>query len=304
MSKPAKIDQIRQTSIQTLSPRSKAGRQRSSQNAIKHGIFSECTILPGEPRHKYESLLQGFSETLQPADRLEEFLVEKLASIAWRHRRLLLAEGAEIRESSEFLEWDQRNRQRQEAEKLGTREFPLALISNEGSGLIWNIRNPDILERCLELLCELRQEIRSSGLEKERDTSILRKIYGSDEHLRENLRESYLLWVAAAEAPEEERQREGFATPEQCKENVLSEIQAEIRRLQNYRREQAAIESERTNLETLRRKVPESVKLDRLLRYEASLERAFDRTLNQLERMQRLRRGQPVAPRIDVNVST
>jgi len=40
------------------------------------------------------------------------------------------------------------------------------------------------------------------------------------------------------------------------------------------------------------------------MRYEASLERGFERALNLYERSQRLRRGQPVAPRIDVNIST
>ena len=66
----------------------------------------------------------------------------------------------------------------------------------------------------------------------------------------------------------------------------------------------ASIESDRTKLEILRRSVPDSSGLDRLLRYETSLERTFDRTLSQLERQQRMRRGQPVAPRIDVHVST
>jgi hypothetical protein len=35
----------------------------------------------------------------------------------------------------------------------------------------------------------------------------------------------------------------------------------------------------------------------------AHLERSLDRTPNQLKRLQRLRGGQPVAPRIDGNVS-
>jgi len=43
--------------------------------------------------------------------------------------------------------------------------------------------------------------------------------------------------------------------------------------------------------------------LDRLLRYEASLERTFDRTLNQLERLQRMRLGQPVPPPVKVELS-
>ena len=42
---------------------------------------------------------------------------------------------------------------------------------------------------------------------------------------------------------------------------------------------------------------------DRLLRYEASIERNFDRTLTQLERVQRLRLGQPVLPKLEVHHS-
>lgn len=43
---------------------------------------------------------------------------------------------------------------------------------------------------------------------------------------------------------------------------------------------------------------------DLLLRYESTLNRGIDRALAQLERFQRMRLGQPVPPRIDVNLST
>ena len=43
--------------------------------------------------------------------------------------------------------------------------------------------------------------------------------------------------------------------------------------------------------------------LDRLLRYEAALDRSFDRTLTQLERLQRTRRGHPVPPPLKVDIS-
>jgi hypothetical protein len=44
--------------------------------------------------------------------------------------------------------------------------------------------------------------------------------------------------------------------------------------------------------------------LDRFPRYETSIDRAFDRTLTQLERYQRMRLGQPVAPPIKVDISS
>jgi hypothetical protein len=39
------------------------------------------------------------------------------------------------------------------------------------------------------------------------------------------------------------------------------------------------------------------------MRYETSLDRSFDRTLKQLERLQRMRSGQPVLPKLEVHHS-
>jgi hypothetical protein len=49
--------------------------------------------------------------------------------------------------------------------------------------------------------------------------------------------------------------------------------------------------------------VPRQDVADRLQRYEGSLERSFDRTLSQLERLRRFRWGQPVLPALKVDVS-
>ncbi len=56
-------------------------------------------------------------------------------------------------------------------------------------------------------------------------------------------------------------------------------------------------------LEETRLLVPSKEASDRLQRYEGSIERSFDRTLSQLERLQRMRLGQPVLPAIKVDVS-
>jgi hypothetical protein len=285
-------------------PRTPEGIEVSKHNALRHGIFSEVTVLRGESSDEYESLLEGLTEALQPENELEKLLVEKLAMLSWRYRRLLQAEGAEIQQGSEFLEWDQRVQRMHEAE-MAKRRIPRESGSYiQRPCLIPDIQNPEILEYCLKLLLELQNGIRSHGFSEKRDYSILAIIYGGNVDLRGTLINRYSVWLNTSRVPEEERQRQGYATPERCKDQMLSEIDAEIGRLRDYREEQASRELERAKFEILRRKIPESEKLDRLLRYETSLERAFDRALNQLERMQRLRRGQPVAPRIDLNLST
>ena len=52
--------------------------------------------------------------------------------------------------------------------------------------------------------------------------------------------------------------------------------------------------AKRERLESECAVVPEAPSLDRLLRSRASIERSYDRTLNELLRMQQIRKGQPV----------
>jgi hypothetical protein len=273
-------------------PRTELGKQRSSRNAIRHGIFSEAILLKGESRAQFVSLRTELWEALRPEGRLEELLVDKLASISWRYRRFLLAETGEIRK--QFLEWN---------EKRNEDNDEVADSLHDEDRLIANIQDRDVLKRCLELLGELREEIETTGFQRERDTSILEKIYGTNTYSRDRLRDDYSAWFETAQVSEEERVRERYANPEECKQNVLDAIDDEIRRLKCHHKKTVSIEAQRTEIELLRCNVPESPWLDRVLRYEASLERAFDRTLGQLERLQRLRQGQPVAPRLDVTIS-
>src|ERR1700676_2694413 len=87
-------------------PRTFQGKERSKHNAIKHGIFSNVVVLKGEPQAEFNALLNGLRDSFQPVGMVEELLVDKLAALLWRNRRLLIAEGAEIRARSEFIEWD------------------------------------------------------------------------------------------------------------------------------------------------------------------------------------------------------
>jgi hypothetical protein len=65
-------------------------------NALKHGILSRYTVLPHEEAGEYWVLLAALIEDHQPAGATEAHLVEELAGIIWRKRRVLMAEGAAI----------------------------------------------------------------------------------------------------------------------------------------------------------------------------------------------------------------
>jgi hypothetical protein len=99
------------------------------------------------------------------------------------------------------------------------------------------------------------------------------------------------------------RKQQGYFSPEECKRELLRLLDEEVQGLPHWQKQRQAIELRRMELKSLRENVPTSAGLDLLPRYSTSLDRQFDRSPSQLERAQRLRRGPPVAPRIDVNVS-
>jgi len=281
-------------------PRTPEGKQRSRHNALKYGIFAKNILLKDESQSEFDSLLNGLLNDFRPEGTLEELLVEKLAALAWRHRRLFLAEGAEIRKNMEFFESDQRNRERDEEVKIARLSDPFI-----NSGLIRNIQNSDVLKRCQDLLFELRRHVEKHGFNLEFDKRILETIYGDHraQRLRKDLCDSYEIWQQASQTPEEERLREDYASPMERRRSFLKLIDEEIVLLRSDQQSRAAVQTARTQLEIVSRSVPDGPGLDRLLRYEASLERSFDRTLSQLERQQRMRLGQPVLPKFEVRHS-
>jgi len=65
-------------------------------NAMKHGVLSTLTVLPHEDGAAFSALRAALVEEHQPLGPTELHLVEDLASVMWRKRRVLLAENAEI----------------------------------------------------------------------------------------------------------------------------------------------------------------------------------------------------------------
>jgi hypothetical protein len=279
-------------------PRSESGKRQSSRNAIKYGIFSQVTLLPHEPREEFAVLRADLRSSCNPQGGLEELLVDNLVSIAWRRRRLLVAEGAEIRLGVELFERDHRNELVLQAEEGRTR------TAVEASGTIWASANPIVLKECLDQLDGVRDAIEEVGLDSESVAEDLLRIYGENVHVQATLRDYYVNCAALAKLSGKEGNNKALPTPDQFKETFLAQLSEEVQRLKRYGQECASLESDRQKIEVIRRNVPGASQLDRLIKYEASLDRMFDRTLSQLEHHQRLRKGQPISPTLNVKIDS
>lgn len=285
-------------------PRTLEGKAISKLNAVSHGIFSRVVVLKGESREDYDALLEGLQQACQPDGALEEVLVDKMATILWRHRRLLLAEVGEIGQNTLLLDSTALS-----ARGTGSsRELVEQQLSTmSGTGLLKVSRDARSMANCREVLITLRDRFEQKGFREETDRKGLRTLYGEVE-LTDlgaiNLTRDYESWVAQSKAAAERPDDRERPSVEECKQGMLRVFDEEIDRLRKIIEKKEASEIEEwSEFKKLGGSIPAEGGMDRILRYEASLERAFDRALAQLERLQRMRLGQPVAPPIKVDLT-
>ncbi len=89
------------TSKGSTGPRTPAGKQRSSLNALRHGLTGHVVVLPTEDLAAYQRHLQRFVARFQPKDALEEQLVQSLGDTTWRMNRVPAIEATFLTLASE-----------------------------------------------------------------------------------------------------------------------------------------------------------------------------------------------------------
>ena len=70
------------------------GYSVSRHNATRHAILSSFVILPWESQEAYQAVFNALVAEHKPQGPTEDHLVEELAGVIWRKRRLRLAEAA------------------------------------------------------------------------------------------------------------------------------------------------------------------------------------------------------------------
>lgn len=89
------------TEINSELPAQTAGTNITRFNALRHGVLSRYTVLPWEDADEYLALVGSLAAEHAPHGPTEEHLVEEVAGILWRKRRLRLAEAAAHRRGLE-----------------------------------------------------------------------------------------------------------------------------------------------------------------------------------------------------------
>ena len=69
-------------------PRTAEGKQRSSMNALRHGLTGQTVVIPAEDRVAHDKFCRNFFDDFQPQTAMERQLVQTVADCSWRLNRL------------------------------------------------------------------------------------------------------------------------------------------------------------------------------------------------------------------------
>jgi hypothetical protein len=100
----------RENALKSTGPRTPEGKDVVRMNALKHGLLSKETLLPGEDEKALRELDERLRDELQPMGELEDLLVERIIASYWRLRRLGRVEAG-IFAWELYGEWAERARQ-------------------------------------------------------------------------------------------------------------------------------------------------------------------------------------------------
>ena len=99
MSSLRRINASQANGARSHGPETPEGKRQSSQNALRHGLLSDCVVLQCESREAFEALLSQHLEHFGPCNGVEFGMIEEMASSYWRLRRLWAIENSLLDES-------------------------------------------------------------------------------------------------------------------------------------------------------------------------------------------------------------
>lgn len=292
----------RQNAAKSTGPSTEAGKALAARNSLKHGLLAkEIVITAGEGaenQDEFDALLADLKDQFEPQGALEEMLVEKIVASYWRLRRAHRFEVGLIRARLDSVTGDfyadedyANNHKNQtdeeidrgiEQEKEGIKDWEkdkkdLSKMHRGGKPLDeiadWDDNWEWLAEKVNDILPEMDEDTTP-------DPKEMRQLLNTQANWSDDQ-----IWQAHIELCDDRIKYH--------KEQILA--------LQKEK------ESNKLALQVQMKlgSIPEGDDLNRLLKYEGAIERQFYKAIDQLERLQRLRKGDnvPAPVNIDLNVT-
>jgi hypothetical protein len=272
-----KLAANRQNALRSTGPRTPRGKTFSRRNALRHGLFvSRITDFEalGENPDEYDDLLNGLWEHYQPVGRAEEIEVERIAVCCWRLKRVWRYENAvNLAARRDFV-----NRElKEQYEYCDERD-------KEEEAVILQLQTA-------------KKEIAETG---EVSPELKQRIFA----LMPDIEKTWLALDKAA--PEWVKERDVSKMFQKASPQMRSWILAmypvvDLIAVLQYLGKRRSINVREVAVG--QQAIPNSEALEKILRYETTIERQLSRSVDRLERLQRRRRGEMIPPPVNLNLT-
>src|ERR1700744_4862244 len=127
MTSVRQIEANRRNARLSTGPVTEAGKRRSRQNAVRHGLTAETVIVALEDADDYAAFEMAVTADYDAPSAVERELVLRLASLLWRLRRATVIESGLFEIQARHLL--QFRRRRREAQRSVSNIYPLAITT-------------------------------------------------------------------------------------------------------------------------------------------------------------------------------
>lgn len=280
MSTEKQIEANRENAQNSTGPKTEEGKSIVAKNAVQHGIFAkEVVITAGdgkEDENVFEGLLNGLVRDLLPVGQLEYLLVEKITANFWRLCRLIRYEVGSTRCMLD-------NTKEEAIEEyyesplidLGLEYFGKKRVRTELSFFSYN---DVVTDNEYRTQCERVYLLKNTQVDLKNDeetlSHILGKYLGKEvDHSSEDLKEAQAYYLNLSPKEKNNIRIELLGLAKQ----ILAEM-GEVRFWQK-----------RFDYLLRMKVIPSDVDIDKIIKYECSLERSISRNLATLKALQEQR---------------
>jgi hypothetical protein len=288
-----KVEANRKNALKSTGPKTLIGKKHSRKNAVKHGLFAKSLfnkfIAPFENPQEFQELTQLLWQQYQPEGKAEELEVEHIALCWWKRQRVWRCENAE------FL--------------YGIGELGRGFRASTDRQITEGKMMTPEQQALSPLLADAEKEIEASG---EISKELQEKLFAADPSFLE-------LWAIVEKVSTEifdksAAQQTGMSLPV-VREYVGARPDFHAQRARTialagvrFARQQIDLRARQTFESLLdvaidRAAIPNTEALNKILRYEAAIDRQLGRTVDRLERLQRRRQGEMIPPPLTVHLS-
>jgi hypothetical protein len=265
-----KIAANRQNARKSTGPKTLRGKEFSRRNAVTHGLFAGDSVDFGAHREhpvEYEELLSGLRDTYEPVGRAEELEVERIAQ-GWRRlKRASRHENAMNRVALRTLG----SKELQEKAEL------CKILEEQEKATVLLLQSFEEIELSDEIVQDLKQRIFAA-------TPHLEATWAFLEHLAE----------ATLSGPRFSKIWPLLDATERDFTVLRVTATLAVCAIEQYAKTRRDSLSETAVAQHI---IPKGECLDRLLRYETTIDRSVTRALDRLERLQSRRREESLLPK-------